>query len=120
RVEDECHSRTLREDAGTRAVRVGGHGGRRCPHRAITQRAVTPPARPRRQSTADEAHDQLLAAILARINPPRDRDELRHILMSAAGLAGDGLDRLDLKITSAALREMRAAYRAFAPYHDTP
>ena len=62
----------------------------------------------------------MIDAILERINPPRDRDVLRDILMSAAGLAGDGLDRLDLKITSAALREMRAAYRAFAPYHDTP
>jgi uncharacterized protein (TIGR00730 family) len=35
-------------------------------------------------------------------------------------MAGDGIDRLDLKITSAALREMRAAFRAFAPYQDVP
>ena len=35
-------------------------------------------------------------------------------------MAGDGLDRLDLKITNAALKEMREAFNVFAPYHGVP
>src|SRR5262249_55183454 len=46
-------------------------------------------------------------------------DVLFEILVSAVRLAGDGADRLDLKITSAVLREMRAAFRAFLPYKAT-
>jgi len=49
-----------------------------------------------------------------------DRDVLRDILRTAQGLAGDGADRLDLKITAAALREMRAAFAMFAPLRGTP
>jgi hypothetical protein len=81
---------------------------------------VSPASRSRRRSTGDAELDQQIEALLDQVKPARDRDVLRDILVSATGMAGDGLDRLDLKITSAALREMRAAYRAFAPYHDTP
>jgi uncharacterized protein (TIGR00730 family) len=35
-------------------------------------------------------------------------------------LAGDDADRLDLKITNSALKEMRQAFRLFAPYRDIP
>ena len=42
------------------------------------------------------------------------------ILVTVAGLAGDGADRLNLKITNAALREMREAFRLFAPFTDVP
>jgi uncharacterized protein (TIGR00730 family) len=81
---------------------------------------VSPASRPRRRSTGDASLDQQIDDLLDRIDPARDRDVLRDILVSATGMAGDGLDRLDLKITSAALREMRAAFRAFEPYVDTP
>ncbi|MGQ0432912.1 MAG: TIGR00730 family Rossman fold protein [Microthrixaceae bacterium] len=59
---------------------------------------------------------QLLDASGARAN----RDVLRDILRSAAGLAGDEADRLDLKITAAALKEMRAAFKMFMPLEGTP
>ena len=36
------------------------------------------------------------------------------------GLATDDVERLDLKIATAALTEMRDAFRVFAPYHDVP
>src|SRR4051794_21484282 len=49
-----------------------------------------------------------------------NRDVLRDILRSAIGLAGDPVDRLDLKITAAALKEMRAAFAIFAPYLGVP
>jgi len=48
----------------------------------------------------------------------RNRDLLADILRTAIGLAGDGVDRLDLKITAAALAEMRTAFNAFMPYED--
>ena len=38
----------------------------------------------------------------------------------ACALAGDDADRLDLKITNAALKEMRAAFNVFAPYREVP
>jgi len=81
---------------------------------------MSPPSRSRRRSTGDAELDQQIEDLLERIGPPRDRDVLRDILVSAVGMAGDGIDRLDLKITSAALREMRAAFRAFTPYQDIP
>ena len=49
----------------------------------------------------------------------RNRDLLVDIVRTAVGLAGDDVDRLDLKITASALREMRMAFAMFRPYHDT-
>jgi uncharacterized protein (TIGR00730 family) len=48
----------------------------------------------------------------------RNRDVLADIFRTAYDLASDDADRLDLKITRDAMREMRAAYRLFAPYRD--
>ncbi|MCA1692407.1 MAG: LOG family protein, partial [Actinobacteria bacterium] len=39
---------------------------------------------------------------------------------TVVGMAGDGIDRLNLKITSAALKEMRQAFRVFAPFRAVP
>ncbi|MFP5323012.1 MAG: TIGR00730 family Rossman fold protein [Acidimicrobiia bacterium] len=61
-----------------------------------------------------ERIDELLDAAGA----VRNRDQLADILRTAIGLAGDDVDRLDLKITSAALKEMRTAFNAFKPYAD--
>jgi uncharacterized protein (TIGR00730 family) len=65
---------------------------------------------------ADDLVQQLLEASGATAN----RDVLRDILRTAAGLAGDGADRLDLKITAAALKEMRAAFAMFEPLKGSP
>ena len=48
----------------------------------------------------------------------RNRDVLGDILRNAYALATDDADRLDLKITRDALREMRDAFRLFAPYNE--
>jgi uncharacterized protein (TIGR00730 family) len=48
----------------------------------------------------------------------QNRDILADILRNAVALASDGADRLDLKITRDALKEMREAFRMFAPYQD--
>lgn len=48
------------------------------------------------------------------------RSLVRRILRAGVGLGADGTDRLDLKITAAAVEEMRAAFRLFAPFGGAP
>ncbi|GAA3037899.1 LOG family protein [Microbacterium dextranolyticum] len=50
----------------------------------------------------------------------QDADLIARILATGVGLGLDDSDRLDLKITSAALTEMRAAFALFAPYRGMP
>lgn len=69
-----------------------------------------------RYRTGDRELDARLLALLDEVGAVGDRDQLFEILVSAIRLAQDDADRLDLKITSAALKEMRSAFRAFAPY----
>ena len=64
--------------------------------------------------------DELLRQVLEAAGATADGDVLLEILRTAEGLAGDGADRLDLKITAAALKEMRAAFAMFAPLRGTP
>ena len=64
--------------------------------------------------------DDLLRQVLDAAGATVDRDVLLDILRTAQGLARDGADRLDLKITAAALKEMRAAFAMFAPLRGTP
>ncbi|MFF5626226.1 TIGR00730 family Rossman fold protein [Microbacterium sp. MYb72] len=49
-----------------------------------------------------------------------DRRLVMRMLRTAILLGEDGADRLDLKIASAALAEMRDAFRLFAPYGGVP
>ncbi len=44
----------------------------------------------------------------------------RELISTAVALATDQVDRLDLKIATAALAEMRDAFRVFAPYEQVP
>jgi uncharacterized protein (TIGR00730 family) len=67
-------------------------------------------------SDVDETIRQLLDEAGTRAN----RDVLRDILRTAVGLAGDDVQRLDLKITAAALKEMRAAFAMFRPLEGVP
>jgi uncharacterized protein (TIGR00730 family) len=71
----------------------------------------------------DPAAQELAAhveAFLDGVGATADRDQLNRILVTVAGLATDGTDRLDLKITSTALAEMREAFRVFSPYREVP
>jgi uncharacterized protein (TIGR00730 family) len=76
-----------------------------------------PPLRSRYR-TGDKDLDRRLLDLLDEVGAVGDRDQLFEILVSAVRLATDDADRLDLKITNAALKEMRSAFRAFAPYRD--
>ncbi|MBS1675411.1 MAG: TIGR00730 family Rossman fold protein [Actinobacteria bacterium] len=49
-----------------------------------------------------------------------DRRLVMRMLQTAVLLGEDRTDRLDLKIASAALSEMRDAFRLFAPFHGVP
>ncbi len=73
---------------------------------------------PRRRPgrTGDPEVDQQLEALLDAAGVSRNRDQLLDILATVVQLAKDDADRLDLKITSAALREMRDGFQVFAPY----
>ncbi len=75
---------------------------------------------PSRYRTGDDDLDRRIVGLLDAAGASHDRDQLFEILVSGVNLAGDGADRPDLKITSAALKEMRAAFRAFAPWEAVP
>jgi uncharacterized protein (TIGR00730 family) len=64
--------------------------------------------------------DRTLRQLVREHGPSANRDLLQDILTTVLGLAEDETDRLDLKITASALREMREAFRVFAPYRDIP
>jgi uncharacterized protein (TIGR00730 family) len=78
------------------------------------------PTRLPRYRTGNAELDEKIAELLDATGVTRNRDQLFEIIATAVRLAGDGADRLDLKITNAALKEMRAAFRTFAPYRDIP
>lgn len=70
--------------------------------------------------TGDDALDEKVVELLDAAGATNDRDQLFEILVSGVRLAGDDADRLDLKITNAALKEMRGAFNVFAPYREVP
>lgn len=69
-----------------------------------------------RVKTGSAAIDRQIEVLLDGCGATEDRDLLFDILASGVLLAGDASDRLDLKITAAALAELRVAFNAFAPY----
>jgi uncharacterized protein (TIGR00730 family) len=73
-----------------------------------------------RYSTGDPEVDRRLLDLLHEAGTVDDLDQLFEILVSGMRLASDGVDRLDLKITNAALKEMREAFSVFAPFRDVP
>ena len=70
-----------------------------------------------RYRTGTRELDQRIVELLDAVGATSNRDQLFEILATGVRLAGDDTDRLDLKIANAALKEMRHAFRLFAPYH---
>ncbi|MGH9164896.1 MAG: LOG family protein [Acidimicrobiales bacterium] len=64
--------------------------------------------------------DQRLVELLDAVPAATNADQLFEILATAVRLAGDDVERLDLKITNAALKELRKAFLVFAPYRHVP
>jgi uncharacterized protein (TIGR00730 family) len=73
-----------------------------------------------RHRTGNPDLDQRLVELLDAADIARNRDQLFEIMSSVVRLAQDGASRLNLKITNAALKEMRSAFKVFAPYKNTP
>ncbi|TML91601.1 MAG: TIGR00730 family Rossman fold protein [Actinobacteria bacterium] len=73
-----------------------------------------------RHRTGDPDLDRRLVELLDAAGVEPNRDQLFEILSSVVRLAQDGAERLNLKITNAALKEMRSAFKVFAPYQNTP
>ena len=60
----------------------------------------------------------LIKQLLDQAGATRNRDVLADILRNTYELVSQDADRLDLKITRDALKEMSTAFRVFAPYSD--
>ena len=73
------------------------------------------PERLPRHRTGDPDLDRRLVELLDATGVESNRDQLFEILSSVVCLAQDDADRLNLKITNAALKEMRSAFKVFAP-----
>src|SRR5579871_4085624 len=78
------------------------------------------PDRLPRYRTKNRQLDQRLVELLDAVGAAANRDQLFEILVTAVRLASDDADRLDLKITNAALKELRYAFKVFAPYKEIP
>src|SRR3954452_20648200 len=78
----------------------------------------SPPSRTGR--TGDAGINQQIDDLLDAAGATHDRDQLFEMLRTIVRLSGDEADRLDLKITNAALKEMRDAFKVFAPYREVP
>src|ERR1700749_2712719 len=63
-----------------------------------------------------EVPPEQLTALLDAMGVTANRDQLLEILETVVRLASDATDRLDLKIASAALKEMSEGFEVFAPY----
>jgi uncharacterized protein (TIGR00730 family) len=59
---------------------------------------------------------QALSDLLDSLDVRANRDQLLEILETVSRMAANGTDRLDLKITNAALKEMAEAFAMFTPY----
>ena len=73
-----------------------------------------------RYRTGDPEIDEKINDLLDALDVHDNRDQLVEILTSVALLADDDTDRLNLKITNSALKEMRLAFKVFAPFKDVP
>lgn len=69
-----------------------------------------------RRRRRGEAIDRLLAEFA----PSEDKDLLSQMIVTVCRLAADHADRGDLKILNTALKELRYAFKVFAPFTETP
>ncbi|HLI02016.1 MAG TPA: LOG family protein [Acidimicrobiales bacterium] len=97
--------------AGNPAPAPGGNPG--SPPVANPMR---PARRPRRGPTGRPEVDTLLEELLDTIGATHNRDQLLELLATVVEMGSAHFNRLDLKIASAALREMAEGFEVFSPY----
>jgi uncharacterized protein (TIGR00730 family) len=71
-----------------------------------------------RSRTGRPEIDRRLTELLDAVGVAHNRDQLLDLLATVVRLASDRSERLDLKIASAALREMQEGFEVFAPYRQ--
>ncbi|MFT4232083.1 MAG: TIGR00730 family Rossman fold protein [Leucobacter sp.] len=71
-------------------------------------------------SANDEALREAIDRAIAQAGVESQRGLIRRILTAGIGLGQDRTERINLKITAAAVEEMRMAFRLFAPYAGVP
>jgi uncharacterized protein (TIGR00730 family) len=69
-----------------------------------------------RYRTGDAALDAEIARLVDSIEPGHSDELVFEMIVTALRMATDGANRGDLKIANRALKEMRHAFRVFAPY----
>ena len=72
------------------------------------------------RTTGNEEIDAAIRGVLDAVGPGANRHLVAECLATVAMLAQEDHDKLDLKITSSALAEMRLAFSVFRPYRDKP
>ena len=73
----------------------------------------------RRYALQNEDANRLIAQLVEIANVPADRrGYYQHLLTTVLKLHADGASSGDLKVTNTALKELRYAYKVFAPYRD--
>ncbi|CAN5786477.1 TIGR00730 family Rossman fold protein [soil metagenome] len=80
---------------------------------------MSEPTTPATDELADDIASRI-RGLLDEAGIAANRDQIAEILATGVRLGQDGTDRLDLKITSSALAEMRNAFKIFQPFHDVP
>jgi len=76
---------------------------------------------PRRYQLRNDTANRLIAELLEAAAVPADRrGYFQQLLTTVLKLHEDGTSTGDLKITNTALKELRYAYKVFAPYRNTP
>ncbi|MFN2642788.1 MAG: TIGR00730 family Rossman fold protein [Actinomycetota bacterium] len=83
----------------------------------MTPDSSKPPRKRRPYSTGDVDLDTRIHALVDEV-AEKDRDLVFEIITTAVRLARDETSRLDRKIANSALKEMRYAFRVFAPYRN--
>ena len=69
-----------------------------------------------RYRTGDASLDAEIAQLVDDVSPAHSEDLVFEMIVTALRFAQDGANRGDLKIATAALKEMRYAFSVFAPY----
>lgn len=83
----------------------------------VESQAGKQPRRRRVYSTGDVELDARIQALVEEV-AAQDRDLVFELVITALRLARDPTSRLDRKIANSALKEMRYAFRVFAPYRN--
>jgi len=71
-----------------------------------------------RQSELNEAVESLVAQAAPAASLAEDRELARQLIVAAVRLLRDGTSRAEVKLVNSALRELRHAFRVFAPYSE--